>query len=200
MKLQDIVIVFMCPDHNEKYNSRRLHMESLLQRIGCKHIIHYKSGTENYPMCLNNATVAILESHMDTPVMILEDDVEFTGADAFDFIPEADAIYFGLSRSGGHPTENKDEGECLVIPYSDSHVRVLNMLGGHAILYISSAYKRAVIDLFNQHKDIEYYNDVLLSRLQPNFLVLANKKPSFYQSSKFNTGMHEETWTNIEFS
>ena len=199
MQLQDLVVVFICPDHNEKYNVRKLHVESLLKRIGCKNVIHYKSSAENYPACLTSATIAILESHMDSPVLIVEDDIEFTGVDTFDFVPEADAIYFGLSRSGGHPTENRDEGSSIVLPYSDSQVRVMNMLTTHAILYISSSYKRAVIDVFNQYKDKKYYNDVLLSRLQQNFLVLANKKPSFYQAAKFNKGMHEETWTNITF-
>ena len=199
MKLQELVIVFICPDHNEKYHTRKLHVESLLKTIGCKTVIHYKSGTENYPACLTAATVEILESHMNNTVLILEDDIEFTGAETFDFIPEADAIYFGISRSAGHPTENTDQGDSLVLSYSDTQVRVINMLTTHAILYISSTYKRAVIELFNQYKGQKYYNDVLLSRIQPNFLVLANKKPSFYQSSRFNKGMHEETWTNIEF-
>ena len=200
MKLQDIVVVFICPDHNKKYHERRLHVESMLKRIGCKHVIHYRSGTENYPACLMEAEIEILESYMNTPVLIVEDDIEFTGVDVFEFIPEADAIYFGISRSAGHPTENKDEGESVVLPYSDSQVRVINMLTTHAILYISPAYKRAVIQLFNQYKGVKYYNDVLLSRLQPHFLVLANKKPSFYQAAKFNKGMHEENWTKIEFS
>lgn len=192
-------MVFICPDHNEKYKERRAHMESMLQRIGCTHIIHYKSNTENYPACLNEAIVTILESYMDTPVMIVEDDVEFTGMDTFDFIQEADAIYFGLSRSAGHPTENKDEGFVQILPYSDTQVRVLNMLGGHAILYISPTYKRSVIELLTKHKATQYHTDVLFSRLQPQFCILANKKPAFYQAAKFNKGMHEETWTKIEF-
>ena len=39
-----------------------------------------------------------------------------------------------------------------------------------------------------------------MSRLQPNFTILANKKPIFYQSSKFNIGMHEENYTKFEIN
>ena len=77
MKLQDLTIVYICPDHDEKYHTRKLHVESLLKSIGCKTVIHYKSGVENYPACLTAAIVEILESHMNNPVLILEDDVEF---------------------------------------------------------------------------------------------------------------------------
>jgi hypothetical protein len=28
----------------------------------------------------------------------------------------------------------------------------------------------------------------------------SNKKPIFYQSSKFNIGMHEENWTKFELN
>jgi hypothetical protein len=198
MKIQDLCIVFICPDHNDKYRQRRLFMELLLTGLGCKNITHYKSGTENYPACLTAATVDILESHMDVPVLILEDDVGFTGIDTFDFIEDADAIYFGLSICGGHTSKNKDDGSSKFTPYSTTQMRVLNMLTTHAILYISRAYKQAVIDCFNQYKNTNYYNDVLLSRLQPKFKILANKIPSFYQSAQFNRGLHEQNCTNVE--
>ena len=198
MKLQDIHIVFICPDHNEKYNKRRIHMETLLKNLGCKYVRHYKSGTENYPACLTSATIDILESNMDVPVLILEDDVEFTGIDLFDFIEDADAIYFGLSNCGGHISENSNGGSSKFGPYSTTQLRVLNMLSTHAVLYISPRYKKAVIDCFDQYKKTNYFNDVLLSRLQSKFKILANKKPSFYQSAKFNDGLHVQNCTKIE--
>lgn len=198
MKLQDLCIVFICPDHNEKYHERKLHMETLLKNLGCKYVTHYKSGTENYPACLTSATIDILESHMDIPVLILEDDVEFTGVDTFELDTDVDAIYLGLSVYGGHPIENSRYGTACFTTYSDRQIRVLNMLSSHAIMYISPRYKRAVIDLLSPYKDISYYNDVLLSRIQENYHILANKKPSFYQSARFNVGFNEENATKIE--
>jgi hypothetical protein len=198
MRLQDLKIVFVSPDHNEKYQERTRHMKSMLASIGYTDVTHYKSSTERYPRCLSEATIDILEQNMDTPVLIIEDDVEFTGVEMFDFVENADAIYFGLSKSAGHPTENRDLGHSMFMHYSDTQVRVINMLTTHAILYISRQYKQAVIDVLKTHLFGVFYNDVLISRLQPNYLVLANKKPSFYQSARFNTTDHEERWTKWE--
>ena len=72
MKLVDIPVVFICPSHNEKYLAREKHMHELLQTIGFKSITHHKSGSEAYPTCLVNATVDILNKHMnDEPVINL---------------------------------------------------------------------------------------------------------------------------------
>lgn len=110
----------------------------------------------------------------------------------------ADAIYLGISRSGGHPTDNIHLGDSVFESWSDTQVKVINMLSGHAILYISRSYKEAVIESFKNN--VLFYNDVLLSRLQSNFNVLANKQPVFYQSSKFNVSIHEENWTKFEIN
>jgi hypothetical protein len=199
MKVTELKTTYMCPDHNEKYHTRKVHMDNLLNTIGFKDFTHHLSSTENYPACLNKATIDILEKNLDNPILILEDDVEWTGVQEIDFDPNVDAIYLGLSRSGGHPTDNIHLGDSVFEPWSDSQARVMNMLSGHAILYISRKYKEAVINILKSNIDT-FYNDVLFSRLQPNFTVLANKIPVFYQSSKFNIGMHEENWTKFELN
>jgi hypothetical protein len=186
MKLTDLKVVYICPDHNEKYHQRKIHMDILLQNIGFTDIVHYKSGTEAYPACLVNATIDILQTYMDTPFLLLEDDVEFTEGTDFDMPPEADAIYFGLSKCGGSAVRNLWEGMARFTPFSSSQVRVMNMLGGHAICYISPLYKQAVIDILSQYVGTPYYNDVLMSRIQSKHMVLAQKHPFFYQSNKFN--------------
>jgi hypothetical protein len=192
MKLTDLKVIYMCPDHNEKYHERKVHMDALLQRIGFTDIVHYKSGTEAYPACLVNATIDILQTYMDVPFLLLEDDVEFTEGSEFDLPSEADAIYFGLSKYGGSAVRNLWEGFSKHSPYSHTQTRVLNMLGGHAILYIAPRYKQALIDILTQYKGTSYYNDVLMSRIQSKFMVLAQKKPFFYQSSKFNKENQED--------
>lgn len=202
MKLQDLKVVYICPDHDEKYRARKEHMNALLARIGfpSEKIEHFKSSTQAYPDCLSQATIDILKAHMDQPVLILEDDVEFTGIDEFDFKEEADAIYFGLSTSAGHPTNNIHHGPAQYTCFSRSQVRIFNMLGGHATLYISSRYKAAVIKSFEENMGKKMYNDVLLSRLHVSHLILANRKPSFYQAAAFNKTDHEERNTRIEFN
>ena len=176
-------------------------MDALLAKIGFpgERVEHYKSSTENYPDCLGKAVIEILTKYMHQPVLILEDDLEFTGIEEFDYVDGADAIYFGLSIAGGHATQNHADGPCRHIPFSESQVRVQNMLGGHAILYMTATYKQAVIESFQAHIGQRYHTDVLMSRLHPKFLVLANKRPTFYQSSRFNTGS-EEYYTKITFT
>jgi hypothetical protein len=185
-KITDFRVVYICPDHNEKYHKRNLYTQKLLHDIGFKHFVHYKSGTDKYPVPLLKAVINILIQYMNEPVLIVEDDVEFTGIDTFDFVEDADAIYFGLSRYAAHPTETRVIGYSTYESYSDSQVRLTNMLCTHAILYISQKYKRAVIERLLQHLIVPFPSDILIARLMPSFKVLANKKPSFFQSSKFN--------------
>ena len=196
MKITAYKVIYICPDHNEKYHMRKLHMDDLLTKIGFTNIEHYTSGTQNYPSCLNDATVDILQHNLDEPVIILEDDVEWTGIDEI-VDEDADAIYLGISKCAGHPTENIDVGSSVFEKWSDSQVRIINMLSAHAILYKSKQYKMAVITKLLEYKNIVYHTDVLISRIQPNFIVLACKKPLFYQSSRFNTP-HVEHCTKFE--
>ena len=195
MNLRDVKVIFMCPDHNNKYKARKKSTETLLNKIGFTNIIHYTTGHDTYPSSLLTATNDILKTNLDEPFLLIEDDCGFTGIDEFEFVPEADAIYFGLSKSAGHSTENVDKGESIFVPYSQNYVRVMNMLSAHAILYISRSYKEAVINILTENKT--YYNDVLMARLQPLYLILALKQPIFFQAAIFNDTTHEENWTNI---
>ena len=171
-------------------------MDALLHKIGFTHVEHYKSGTEAYPACLVNATIDILQKNMDEPFLLLEDDVEFTGIDEVILDASADAIYLGLSLHGGSTHHNTHDGWARYSAYSDTQVRILNMLATHAILYISRRYKQAVIDILLPYHSKPYNSDVLISRIQKKYIVLANKEPSFYQSSKFNIP-HLENVTRI---
>jgi hypothetical protein len=194
MRIQDFKAVYICPDHNEKYHARKVHMDTMLAELGFKDVEHFKSGTEGYPRCLANANIEILTKYMYIPFLLLEDDIEFTGVSDFDFVHGADAIYVGISQCGSHATENYNDKPAVLTPYSQTQARVHNMLGTHAILYISPAYKTAVI---NQLKDCRGHTDIAISRIQPIFRVLANRRPSFYQSAQFNSPDHSDSYTNF---
>ena len=187
-------MVYICPDHNEKYHARKVHMDTMLTELGFKDVVHFKSGTEGYPKCLANANVEILTKYMNEPILLLEDDVEFTGVSEFEFDRRADAIYFGLSTCGSHDTLEYNDKDSIFYDYSRTQVRVRNMLGTHAILYITPAYKQAVI---NQLKNCKWHTDIAITRIQPNFRILANRQPSFFQSAKFNAPDHLDSYTNF---
>ena len=197
MQIQDLKVVYICPDHNEKYHARKVHMDTMLEELGFKDVVHFKSGTEGYPRCLANANIEILTKYVDEPILLLEDDVEFTGVEEFDFIEDADAIYFGVSLCAGHPTLNINQGFAVYSKYNHTQDRIHNMLGTHAILYISKAYKEAVI---NRLKTVNGHTDVAIARMHPNFKILANKKPSFFQSAKFNPPNHNNFYTKFELT
>jgi len=198
MKLPQLRTVFICPDHNEKYRLRKEHMFLLLKDFS--NAKHFKSGTENYPSCLLQAFIDILEAHMDDePLLILEDDVAFVeGRDDIEIPEGADAVYLGLSIFRGSRTISHSDGVHELSPFSETQVRVLNMLATHAIVYVSKAYKQAVVDALRPYVGVDYHSDVLISRLQSSFLILANKKPSFYQSSEFNPNSRVQVDTDIE--
>ena len=199
MKITDLNVVYICPNHNDKYQKRKVYMDAFLASNGFKNVVHYTSSSESYPNCLSLATIDILKMYMDEPVLIIEDDVGITHLADFDFIPDADAIYFGLSKWAGHATENHFEGHSKFETYSKNQVRVINMLSTHAILYISRAYKEAIINSMNKAIQTKSYNDVMMSRIQSKFQVLANIVPTFYQSLQFNQGQ-TDPHNNVETS
>lgn len=198
MRIQDIKTVYICPNHNDKYRARKLYMDSLLTKLGFKDFEHWQSGSEQYPLCLAKATQGVLQKYIDIPVLILEDDVEFTGHDTFELDPRADAIYFGFSLCGGHATGNKcnDDG-CILEEYSDTMLRVMNMSSAHAILYFSMEYKQACIDAL--HTNLGQNSDVLITRLHSKFTILAPKFPFFWQSKRFNEDNDNESLTKFYF-
>jgi hypothetical protein len=198
MRFTEVTAVFICPAHNEKYLARKAHMEVLCAELGFREVVHWKSGTEDYPECLNVATIAILEHFADSPVLILEDDIEAQGLREFEVPGDADAVYLGLSKCAGSKILNKWHGEAAFEPHSENQARVMNMLSGHAIYYHSAAYRRAVAAYLRSYRGFRCYNDVLISRLQPCFRVYANKKPLFYQANRFNVPNNLEAVTRFE--
>lgn len=207
MLLLDVPVVFICPDHNEKYRERKEYMFDFLKKLGFKNVTMFKSGSESYPLCLIKATQDILESRLDNePILLLEDDIELTEwvSDMNIEIPEdTDAFYLGLSRYAAASTENYSLGfgSTQFQPISDIHIRILNMLSTHAIMYVSKRYKEAVM---NEMKKIintgsGYINDIAIARIQKDYNIYAYKYPFFYQSDKFGNQLHVKDATNFRF-
>lgn len=186
MRIQDLKVIYICPDNNDKYKERKIHMDAMLKEMGFNDIIHHKSEHEEYPIGLKKATIDILTKYIDWPFLLLEDDVVSTGQFEFDFVPGVDAIYLGLSKS--------DDIECFS-HYSATQIRLNNMVGTHAVLYISKSYKQAVINVLQENLNLEPMGPII-SNLQSEFVILANRKPAFYQSE--HIGSSNEINTNIE--
>jgi hypothetical protein len=205
MKLVDIPVVFINPDHNEKYSARKNHMFELLNKIGFKNITHHKSGTEAYPTCLAQATIDVLQNYLnDDPIILIEDDVEpFLDLDTNTVIEmpkDTDAFYLGFTKSGGHKTLNSHDGWAQIQKISDKHIRIFNMLTTHAILYKSKTYKERIIwEMINILGNTGYYNDVVIARVQPEYKIYGYHYPLFYQSIKWDNVQHTEDFTRFSF-
>jgi hypothetical protein len=205
MEVVDIPVVFICPDHNDKYRERKDYMFTLLKEIGFKNVSMFKSGTENYPLCLAKATYDILSMNLDdNPILLLEDDIETTEwfeNNRIEFPENTDAFYLGFSKYGGSKTVNFNEGPSKTEFISTKHIRILNMLSAHAIIYISKRYKEAVV---REMKDIidkgeNYYNDVLISRLHEKYNIYGYHYPFFCQSDKLGNVPFVKEATNFRF-
>lgn len=164
-------------------------MIHMLHTAGFKNVEMFKSGTERYPSCLVQANIDILSSRLDdTPFLLIEDDVDIT--QWFDitkplYIPSnTDAMYVGFSKYGGSKTINLYEGQSEISRISNSFIKIHNMLGTHAILYVSRRYKQSVIDELNKILDQPDYNsDVIISRIHNNYNIYGYHYPLFYQNA-----------------
>lgn len=208
MKLTDIPVIFICPDHNEKYSQRKEYMFGLLHKLGFNDVTMFKSENGQYPTNTTKAERDILNERMnDEPFILLEDDVELSEwADLdmeFDIPVDADAFYIGFSRYGGSLTANHSNGYNTVeIEHiNETFIRVLNMLSAHGIIFISKKYKQQVSDTLTHYLDNDPYHfaDILMARHHKNFNIYGYKYPIFYQSDKFENPPDVKDATNFRF-
>jgi hypothetical protein len=138
----------------------------------------------------------------DNPIIIIEDDVEcFTELNSeteIDIPEDTDAFYLGFSKFAGHKTLNYHDGSSQIEKISDKHIRILNMLSTHAILYKTKSYKQRVIEEFEKVVDKSYYNDIIISRIQAEYKIYAYHYPLFYQSVKFQNNKYIKSNQEVE--
>ena len=131
--------------------------------------------------------------HLKVPFVILEDDCQFTDAFRYDFeVPEhTDALYLGVSLFGLETPGEFSWGafaNAQYVTYNDDYLRVLNMLGRHAIVYLSERYHQSTIDgsfkaLMNP--DYPYAGDIAYAMLQTSHVVLTPQHLICYQHSRY---------------
>jgi hypothetical protein len=206
MKLTDIPVIFICPDHNEKYAQRKEHMFTLLHKLGFKDVSMFKSGKGEFPMCVAKDTYDILSSRMDDhPFILLEDDVEATEWSNLDMdinIPEnTDAFYLGFSRLGASYIYNTNNGyDTVEIKHiDDTYIKIINMLGTHAIMYVSEKFKNKVRNLMKSSMTDGIISDINIARNQKDYNIIAYKYPFFYQSEHLGNNYWAKNVTNIRF-
>ncbi len=188
--LRDITFyVINCREDVEK----RARMENHLQEKQLKYefVTGITCTPTHYGTLLSHLKVLRL-SQLQAPFVILEDDCQFTDVFRFDFeVPEhTDALYLGISLFG---LETPGEfswgvwGNTQYVTYNDDYLRVLNMLGRHAIVYLSDRYHQSMMDASFKalmNPDYPYPGDIAYAMLQPSHMVLTPHLPWCHQHSK----------------
>ena len=134
-------------------------------------------------------TVGIAQSHIDglsndLPLLMMEDDAKDTEHwEPVIEVPEhCDALYLGTSWFGMVRGESQYKG-CISSVYDDKYLKVYNMLGVHAVLYLTKEYRDFVVELLEGFKkNPEGGCDECVAANMKSFDVLAVKEPFFYQN------------------
>jgi hypothetical protein len=132
------------------------------------------------------------QKDIKTPFCVLEDDCQFNEKFRYEFTVPAntDAFYLGVSRYGikvpGELSWDKYD-QVQWSRYDENNLRVFNMLGRHAILYLSDAYRQASLAAkLNALVNFDYIfpGDVGAASTHLSHLVLTPLEPVCYQAGE----------------
>lgn len=162
-------------------------MESRLAKHGFKYtqrksarIIPAPPGT----IASNAHYVGCAQSHIDilddqtykTPLLILEDDAEFSDAftPVIDVPDDSDGVYLGVSTGNvGYQTKR----------YNENYLRIGGILATHAILYCTDDYRQHMSHVAKHCiHNLQQPWDMGSASLQFSFKVYTPNLPYFYQS------------------
>jgi hypothetical protein len=197
LKLTDIPVVYINLDDQIE---RRENIEKSLNELGFKNIIRVSAFKDRIGKrgCAYSHAMALEE--IEPPFILLEDDcVPLNFVDEIQVPDDVDAVYLGISSWG---RMNSHSGPCVQYDEVENYaglLRVYNMVGAHAILYINPDY----IDLC---KRIAYHgyliadhHDIGFAEVQKYYDVYAFDLPMFYQTSSNGTNNELSSYQSVEF-
>ena len=120
------------------------------------------------------------------PFLIIEDDVlDCRHQTKFDIPDDADCLYLGSSVWGMQEGKSSQFGT-KTAPYSEDYCTVRDMLGIHAVLYLTQSYIDATIDNLSTCKNRNQYCDECIALDMENHKVYCVRQPVFYQHDGLN--------------
>ena len=125
-------------------------------------------------------------NEVEPPFIIFEDDCKAKNFRTIIDVPDdSDAVYLGISSWG---RMNSHSGPFVQYEeVEDGLLRVYNMLGAHAILYLNSDYISLCSKISEQAFHIADHQDIGFAEIQRYFNVYAFDDPMFYQTSSNGT-------------
>ncbi|HEX4197240.1 MAG TPA: hypothetical protein VHZ26_07340 [Caulobacteraceae bacterium] len=148
---------------------------------------------------------ALRQSAPDAPLLILEDDVGVAEhyAPVIEAPADADAIYLGASIFGAVDLIGYVGFTHMLLadPVDDDFLRVYNLLGTHAIVYLTERFKQAAAEnIAHTMIDLGQEHDKGMARLQESFKIYALRRPMFFQAARLqkpNVGPRQQDVTNV---
>lgn len=189
INLKKIPIMYMTCD--KSIDDRQISFENMMKSIDLKAEKMNGTITDNYNIGVAQEYIKALSKY-ETPFLILEDDARIVGdinSFQYEYIVshDTDALYLGTSIVGRIKNQTKIG---VIAATSGSYLRVFNMLGFHAVLYVSDHYVQHCIRTLSEY--ISYPNgacDDLLAERMWMYNILALKTPVFYQNDGRNEQM-----------
>lgn len=101
LQMKMILPVFFINPDEGRWAAKKHHVVEELHRAGFTSITHVKSTTIAYPRCLCEAIIEGLQLFRGRgPVLMVEDDIRWTGRLIDSFPEDAYAVYLGFSECG----------------------------------------------------------------------------------------------------
>jgi hypothetical protein len=171
----------------KKDEQKNLQMQEMLNNCGFENIIRVEGFVfpeAHLAGCSLSHFTALDE--VDPPFIVFEDDCVVKNFKPKIEIPDdADAVYLGVSSWG---RMNAHSGPFVQYERVDSELlRVYNMLGAHAILYINPEYASLCKKIAFHGYEIEDHQDIGFAEVQKYYNVYAFNDPMFYQTSSNGT-------------
>lgn len=157
-------------------------------------IIQPPPGTDrsifHFMGCGKSHTSILLDDSIPTPLLILEDDVEFTENfnPVLNIPDDVDGVYLGISHGNVNYKTKK---------YNDDYLRIGGVLATHAILYLTPQFRQIMGELGNYCLDIMKHPwDIASSNLQFKYKVITPNLPFCYQSDERDSA---NKWQNLTY-
>lgn len=178
-KLTELPVLYINLDRDIE---RRLRLEHFLKALHFENVIRVpgKQTEIGKAGCAFSHAEAL--GMIEPPFILLEDDcVPLFFRDEIEIPDDADALYLGVSSWG---RMNSHSGPFNQYDRIDRNLlRIYNMVGAHAILYLSKEYTSLCKRIAEHGYKIEDHHDIGFAEVQKYFNVYSVDDPMFFQTS-----------------
>lgn len=184
----------------KKDTEKNEYMKSMLTDLGFENIIRLEASQfadRHLAGCSLSHYNAL--SEVDIPFIIFEDDCVTKNFISEIEVPDnADAVYLGISSWGRMNSHSGPFVQYENFTVDDTLLRVYNMLGAHAILYLSSEYVSLCRKISYNAYQIADHQDIGFAEVQRYYNVYAFNDPLFYQTSSNGTDNKLTSYPSFE--